>query len=990
MNSRFEFPRRVRIHGGECGAVARALHHEAQEDALMSYERASLVPAAIKKALIATNERKQMSTKTTLKRIALVAVSALGFGMFTAVAPASAAQGVPTSVVIGTIPQVRVGQLAYIPFRVYIPTTLGATDTVIINAEAVAAPVATASNAASIFMSGTNGDNDSGAYMFLTGVAGQAAGNSNTLVGSSSEDSSRVLLSGGSQDRTAGVAVGASETGPLAVTSGDYDPTTAEVSQGYIDLFAAVAPDVSGTYTIMVSASTRTTASAAAGTLFAAGDKSATATFTTVTAPTGVTITPVGGSTIHPTATNGIAVKIETTGGILAGLESIDLSVSGASGAAVAVASSATGRSAGTWGTTASLPATYFVNGTAYAWLRVDTASSVSQTLQLTATGGGPLSASVTASRTFSVNPSTGSATAMTYQAPSSTATFAMVDGIAGGSGASRTIEVTALSKSQSIGLTFAAYGATSYGYVTVTDTEGLITGVKALVYDVPYSVGSTALGTTLSFAGKSTAATSSMYQVVIPAAATSTLGTSSATTVTVSSAVIASGSSASFVFTPNATFNVAPGTAVAITAELDDRFGNPWANQTVTVATTGRNNPASTTLVTDAAGKVTFTTADTSTSTTQLIDTVTFSASNATSSSVTINYGNSTVGTITVTGGNTSASVTALTTTDNPISVGSSTAGTEAGAITVTATVKDASGNLLAGVPVTFSVAGEGVAFTTTSATKYTTANGTAAGSLYAWKSGTYTYTVTAGDKSTTGTATFASTTPGNTRVVSATVNGNVVTGKAVDRFGNPVVGATLYAVATSPANIGGEFVKTGTTNAKGELSWVVSGSGDVTVTAVNPALAAGTTAYETCQLAGNRTCATASTAAAAYSATVAGTATTAEKFVGSSFAPAGVASVTVKVAQADAAADAANAAADAAAEAIDAANAATDAANLAAEAADAATVAAEEARDAADAATAAVEELATQVATLMAALKAQITTLANTVAKIAKKVRA
>jgi hypothetical protein len=85
-----------------------------------------------------------------------------------------------------------------------------------------------------------------------------------------------------------------------------------------------------------------------------------------------------------------------------------------------------------------------------------------------------------------------------------------------------------------------------------------------------------------------------------------------------------------------------------------------------------------------------------------------------------------------------------------------------------------------------------------------------------------------------------------------------------------------------------------------------------------------------------------------------------------------------------------AAEAATDAANEAIDAANAATDAANLSAEAADAATVAAEEARDAADAATAAVEELATQVATLMAALKAQITTLANTVAKIAKKVKA
>ena len=102
------------------------------------------------------------------------------------------------------------------------------------------------------------------------------------------------------------------------------------------------------------------------------------------------------------------------------------------------------------------------------------------------------------------------------------------------------------------------------------------------------------------------------------------------------------------------------------------------------------------------------------------------------------------------------------------------------------------------------------------------------------------------------------------------------------------------------------------------------------------------------------------------------------------------GLSIITAEASVTDSTIAAVEAAQDAAAEAIDAANAATDAANLAAEAADAATVAAEEARDAADAATAAVEELATQVATLMAALKAQITTLANTVAKIAKKVKA
>jgi hypothetical protein len=73
MNSPFKFPRRVRIHGGECGAVARALHHEVKG--------LSLYQADSGKALGSTNERKQMSTKTTLKRVALATVAALGFGL---------------------------------------------------------------------------------------------------------------------------------------------------------------------------------------------------------------------------------------------------------------------------------------------------------------------------------------------------------------------------------------------------------------------------------------------------------------------------------------------------------------------------------------------------------------------------------------------------------------------------------------------------------------------------------------------------------------------------------------------------------------------------------------------------------------------------------------------------------------------------------------------------------------------------------------------
>lgn len=75
-----KFPRRVRIHGGEFGASARAMHRK----------------AALENVSRATIERKLMSTKTTFKRVALVAVAALTIGMVSAVpsnASPSAAYG---------------------------------------------------------------------------------------------------------------------------------------------------------------------------------------------------------------------------------------------------------------------------------------------------------------------------------------------------------------------------------------------------------------------------------------------------------------------------------------------------------------------------------------------------------------------------------------------------------------------------------------------------------------------------------------------------------------------------------------------------------------------------------------------------------------------------------------------------------------------------------------------------------------------------------
>jgi len=78
--SYFEFLRRVRIHDGECGAVARALHHAAKINSLQ---------AATEKVFMATNERKVMSKETFFKRIAITAVAALGLG-FLSVLPSQA------------------------------------------------------------------------------------------------------------------------------------------------------------------------------------------------------------------------------------------------------------------------------------------------------------------------------------------------------------------------------------------------------------------------------------------------------------------------------------------------------------------------------------------------------------------------------------------------------------------------------------------------------------------------------------------------------------------------------------------------------------------------------------------------------------------------------------------------------------------------------------------------------------------------------------
>jgi len=283
---------------------------------------------------------------------------------------------------------------------------------------------------------------------------------------------------------------------------------------------------------------------------------------------------------------------------------------------------------------------------------------------------------------------------------------------------------------------------------------------------------------------------------------------------------------------------------------------------------------------------------------------------------------------------------------------------------------------NLLAGVPVTWSVSGTtGAAIDSAMVTTYTDSTGTASSGVYAWIAGTYTVTATAGGVTGTGSYTFANSRPADARVISGSADGGIVTAKVVDRFGNPVSGVMVYASrVTGNGYFGSGVTKiASSTGVAGTAEFIVNGTADIKLSTLSyDAVAGSIPTDQTCALAGNLTCAVGTTAAVAFTATTAGTTTVAAANVGSSFAPAGVNAVTVAVS--NSASDASQAAADAAAEATDAANAATDAANAAAEAADAATAAAQDAADA-------VAALSTQVSEMVNALKKQITALTNLV---------
>ena len=97
----FKFPSQIRISGWDFGSSARAMNQAS---------RVISAQADLVKVIRSTTERKSMSTKTTIKRIALVAVAALGFGMLSTVP--SQADPLSTTLTIDASDSISVGESA--------------------------------------------------------------------------------------------------------------------------------------------------------------------------------------------------------------------------------------------------------------------------------------------------------------------------------------------------------------------------------------------------------------------------------------------------------------------------------------------------------------------------------------------------------------------------------------------------------------------------------------------------------------------------------------------------------------------------------------------------------------------------------------------------------------------------------------------------------------------------------------------------------------
>jgi len=989
MTPKFKFPRRVRIHGGECGAVARALHHEAKKFSL---------PAVREIVSFTTNERKQMSTKTIFKRIALVVVSTLGLSLLATV-PTQAAfnnGASTTSVTVTAVGRVNYGiqilaytqnpgdssnacdDACYLHMRLtdapsaagIVSTDGAAAGNIAMVHESVTVTRFTRAGWAlrTILHSGSTSDTlPAGTYSFAYWVDTQAV--KDRLPQSTHTGNLNAVKSG-----TVSVTLsGAPTQVTLTAASGTADSSTVTTN-----LVTATFKDSSGNATLLRSGET-----------FAVVTGS---TLASSNLPERIseTITATGITTVDSRSSTGVYANFFSRAGSHNGGITIPTPSSGIEFGSSATTGPTTAGALGTADKGRELTPT--LDGVVR--FHVGTNKAGSSTFKVVGLnsllGVDSSNFTLTTSNPASLQsivPNSSTARTLGNAADTSSATLGVRNSDYGQPKAFTQADAAVSPTAVDLFASTVTGKTVSFFVTTTSSSGGLVVATVAARTGVILPTGITAGSLNYSTDSQTTylslAATAPNAGEGYDITFGMSNGNSVAYSVTYKAPTVASSIGTVVTNLAGNTMKAAVGSTNTVTFTVKDGFGSLVSGATVKAQhnrTANGEASALTSTTTDANGVASYTFTDALTTAASGLTTLnragtitwfvqTANASSNNSSTNTINYTTASF----LTPG---SLVTEGTEVTNAVGAASGTYNLVDTVINETLTVKTDTGTVMVGIPYTATLSAGLYERKTYSSglsqlSGFTDSVGQAFIRVACYKSGAQTVTWTVGTLTKTIDLTCQSTSGKLRALAVSSTKAEVavdattdITVTATDIYGNVVPSASLTVTYTGAnariVSYNGAQGSSATTDSAGKLVIGVfadkAGTGTLRVTTTGGVLATTTT-------------------------TTQGVAP---------IARVDDLSVTVNSSGISAVQAAAEAATDAAAEAIDAANAATDAANLAAEAADAATVAAEEARDAADAATAAVEELATQVATLMAALKAQITTLANTVAKIAKKVKA
>ena len=208
----FKFPSQIRISGWDFGSSARAMNQAGGKGLLMTYESVSKTQADLEKVSRSTTERKIMSTKTSIKRIALVAVAGLGLGLVTSVtanADQTAAAGTVTAINLKAATANT--------------NVIGDTQTIYFGATATAGEVD--SGETTFFRAATTGY-PAGGYISASGAATAGSLTWDTVTTSDSGSGAKVTLTNGASNGDDS-ALTATATGTNGLGSFTIAPTKA-------------------------------------------------------------------------------------------------------------------------------------------------------------------------------------------------------------------------------------------------------------------------------------------------------------------------------------------------------------------------------------------------------------------------------------------------------------------------------------------------------------------------------------------------------------------------------------------------------------------------------------------------------------------------------------------------------------------------------------------------------------------------------------------